>query len=142
MNRTNSVFIFLIMMLLVVFLLKGFSCVPDYRDQNRQLDFTKVNPHHLTYQKDNFEVQRQWIKFSFSEVVTGLKAFIYYPVISETIQETENLPNPQWQVEHIETLRKKMSDSLALKMAKAKVRLATDGKYLIISYHYKFSGQV
>jgi len=128
MRRKKRIYIFILFFTLLGFLLIIFSFVSECKSKNTRLDITKIPPYHLTYQTDSFDVQRQWIKISRTEIATNLSIFTYYPVISETIQEVENLPNSLWQADHIETIRKKIGDTLAVKMAKAKVKLAMNGK--------------
>lgn len=128
-KRTSIVTIIFIMLLVLVGLLvKALLLVAEYKTTSIQMDFTKIVPSHLMYQRDSFAVQRKWVKISDAETATHLTAFIYYPVLSETYREVENLPHSKWQIEHIETIRKRTGDSLAVKMAKARVRLAINGK--------------
>lgn len=103
-----------------------------YSDTNQRgtvqhLDLHKVEPYIISYTKTMYEVERNWVILG-DKKETRLSAFVYFPVTSDNYEMTDLIPVKEWQEKHLEITRKKIGDTLAVRMATAKMQLAKNGK--------------
>jgi len=126
----KSIFFTIVVLVSVVIMAYNFLFNDKWEKSNIELNTANITPHTLLYSKDTFTVQREWIEIIDNNSKIKLTAFVYYPVLSALQEDMENLPSIQWQKEHFESMRKKIGDSLAMKMIRAKVKLATNGKLI------------
>lgn len=123
MKRISAI-TFIIFSLLAVCFTMGFRWMARNENFKKPLSFKDTTANYLAYKKDSFEVHREWIKISNTEMTEHVSAFIYYPVLSAETHFVEILPNSKWQLDHYEKVRKKVGDSLARIMMKKTLSLA------------------
>ncbi|GAB4475602.1 MAG: hypothetical protein OHK0057_23540 [Thermoflexibacter sp.] len=95
----------------------------------KALDPNKIEPQLITYTKTTYQVGRNWVVLG-DKKETRISAFVYFPVTAEHEELSDVLPHKEWQQQHIQTIRKKIGDTLAVKMATARMQLAENGKVL------------
>lgn len=93
------------------------------------LELNKIEPQLIAYTKTTYQVEQNWVVLG-DEMETRLSAFVYFPVTAENEELSDLLPHKEWQQQHIQTIRKKIGDTLAVKMATARMQLAKNGKIL------------
>lgn len=103
-----------------------------YLNQNQcgtvqNLDFGKIEPQFISYTKTTYEVERKWIILG-DKKGTRLSAFVYFPVTNDSFELIDLIPNKDWQEKHLEITRRKIGDTIAVRMATAKMKLAKNGK--------------
>lgn len=103
-----------------------------YLNQNQcgtvqNLDFGKIEPQIISYTKTTYEVERKWIILG-DKKGTHLSAFVYFPVTNDSYELIDLIPNKDWQEKHLEITRRKIGDTIAVRMATAKMKLAKNGK--------------
>lgn len=100
----------------------------DCSNTSTKINLINITPIMLNYAKDSFNVERIWIAMNNLDSKINLSAFIYLPVLSSTNQIQDVLPNKQWQTKHLEIIRKKIGDSVAIKLITSQISLASNGK--------------
>lgn len=93
------------------------------------LELNKIKPQLIAYTTTTYQVGRNWVVLG-NKKETRLSALVYFPVMAEDEEFSEILPHKEWQQQHIQTIRKKIGDTLAVKMATARMQLAKNGKIL------------
>jgi len=113
--------------ILLSLLVGGYLYCREASDDRTPIDLSTVAPAQLSYQKHQFEVQRQWLKLSSDASSTPVVAFLYYPVTATTQQQQQVLPGTAWQQAHFASIQRKLGSGLAAKMVQAKLPLAETG---------------
>lgn len=100
------------------------------QNPKNQIEFDpNAKPLIISYQKDSFEVQREWTSFNGPDGL-AVSAFIYYPVLSDSVELLSAIENTQWQARHHEAIKSKIGSSVANSAAKSMYYSSKNGNLI------------
>lgn len=88
----------------------------------------QIKPFNISYSKDLYEVERQWVTLRDDNSDIKLSVFLHIPVASDSTVKREILPIKDWQIKHFDATSTKVGTQIANKASKGIYDGAANGK--------------
>lgn len=111
------------------FFMVMFATLSYCQNTNVNVFDNQVEPLQISYEKDLYEVERQWITLKDDNINVKLSVFIHMPVVTDSTVKREILPIKDWQVKNFYATATKVGSKIANRASKGIYDGAVNGKY-------------